>query len=114
MNEEYHRDHLDSTCNSIHDQLRCMIDESMSCYDACSPGAYSPFTMEIYQHWLFARREADGFMHRDDVVKLVKAYVASCDCKPLVLVGPPGVGKTSIVAKIAPQVGIVRSSRLHV
>ena len=59
---------------------------------------------EISQHWLTVRDRVRWFAGRKDVVSLVQSYVLSDDDKPLVLHGSPGIGKSSIIAKVAAEV----------
>jgi len=59
---------------------------------------------EITQHWVAVRERVRWFTGREDEVRLVQSYVLSDDDKPLIVHGPPGEGKSSIMAKVAAEV----------
>jgi len=59
---------------------------------------------EITQHWLTVKDRVRWFTGCRDLVDVVQCYVLSDDDKPLVLCGSPGVGKSSVIAKVAAEV----------
>jgi len=102
-----HRDYLDELAWTAGTWLQEAVDagvarmaETWSSMDSVR----SQLLGEITEHWLTARDRVRWFTGQNDAVNLVQSYVLSDDDKPLVLHGSPGVGKSSIIAKVAAEV----------
>ena len=101
INVQLHKDYLEEVCQTFEEMIRVSVDRmapSGSLDDAVNPD------WEIYQHWNVARQHYDRFVGRGELLDVIKAYVLSNDCKPLVLFGNSGVGKTALMAKSAVEV----------
>ncbi|KAK3103292.1 hypothetical protein FSP39_018264 [Pinctada imbricata] len=58
---------------------------------------------ECLRHMKFCREKANA-VSRDDILEKIKAYILGESTQPLVLHGPSGIGKTSIMAMAASKV----------
>lgn len=56
---------------------------------------------EIEQQWICAREAVELFTSMDDALQLIREYVVSDECRPLVVCGDVGSGKTSLLARAA-------------
>jgi len=103
----HHRDYLDELAWTVGTWLQTVVDETVAKWgDTWSQAdtVLDELVGEIRQHWLSVRDRVKWFTGRKDVVNVVQSYVVSDDDKPLVLHGPPGIGKSSVMAKVAAEV----------
>ena len=100
-----HGDYLDELACTAGTWLQEAVDQSVAGLpvDAWS-AVLDELVGDITQHWLTVRDRVQWFTGRKELVGLVQSYVVSDDDKPLVLHGPPGIGKSSIIAKVAAEV----------
>jgi MoxR-like ATPase len=92
--------------------MRALIDSSSSVIreGVASTGARRRAVIEgveeeVRRHWLLAKDRAAHHYPRPDLVGRLYDYLASNSPRPLVLHGPHGAGKTSLVSQIAAEVG---------
>ena len=107
ISAKLHRDYLDELASATGTWLQQAVDFGVMRLDDAWSKADSvegELLAEITQHWLTVRDRVKWFTGRKDVVNLVESYVLSDDDKPLVLHGSPGIGKSSIIAKVAAEV----------
>jgi len=98
-----HRDYIDNLAFTASAWLLQAVDSTA---DRTAEASWSDIELlsEINQHWLTVRDRVRWFTGRKELVNLVQSYVISDDDKPLILHGPPGVGKSSVMAKVAAEV----------
>ena len=107
ISTKLHRDYLDELAMTagawLHQAVELGVARMIGAWSATN-NVLGELVGEITQHWLTVRDRLRWFTGRKDVVSNVESYVLSDDDKPLVLHGAPGIGKSSIIAKVAAQV----------
>ena len=92
------RHHLEALCRDVYGDLeRIILDEL-----GRSPEV-SPVDEERTWHQSFGERQAAGFVGRRAAVAQIGNYLAGTDNHSLVVAGPPGSGKSTILAHFARQ-----------
>jgi len=107
ISAKLHRNYLDELASTTGTWLQQAVDFGVArLADAWSKtdGVEGDLLDEITQHWMMVRDRVKWFTGRKDVVNLVQSYILSDDDKPLVLHGSSGIGKSSIIAKVAAEV----------
>ena len=98
---ELHKDYLEQVCTTFEEKMRASVDRLAS---EAADDTVTNLELEVHQHWLVAKKHYDAFVGRGELLSIIKAYVMSDDCKPLVVHGDSGVGKTAILAKSSVEV----------
>jgi len=107
ISAKQHRDYLDELAWTAGTWLQQAVDlgvDRMSESWSEAESVEGELLGEITQHWLTVRDRVKWFTGRQDELNLVQSYVLSDDDKPLVLHGSPGIGKSSVIARVAAEV----------
>ncbi|XP_061175047.1 NACHT and WD repeat domain-containing protein 2-like [Saccostrea echinata] len=101
ISPKHHKEYLTNLCSDLSSALKelidrevpkVVVDEKDELYDEC------------HQHWLRCKHISADFFGRDlEYGKLVE-YLRGETNQPMVIHGPAGVGKTSLMSKVASQV----------
>jgi len=107
VSAKQHADYLDELAWTTGTWLQEAVDQGvqrMGGLWSAADTVESDLLGEINQHWLTVRDRVKWFTGRKSIVNLVQLYVLSDDDKPLIIHGFPGVGKSSVIAKVAAEV----------
>ena len=80
--------------NNIKNYLIAMINEHINYLKK-----FDDKSKEIYQHKIFKENLLEVFEGRIKEINLIQQYINSLTYEPLIIAGPSGVGKTSLIAK---------------
>jgi WD40 repeat protein len=94
LSEEY----LQDFCDRVHKTLEAAIKAELEQIQDLSP-----LEEEIMQHEAFRYDRSQHFIGREDVLQAVAAHLQKQTDHALVIHGPSGVGKTSIMAQVIQQ-----------
>jgi hypothetical protein len=90
------RPDLDRFCDDVHRRLEAVIAAEVERY-----GTVTPVEREVARHEAFGERVASCFVGREETLRRIGRYLESGARHPLVLWGPPGQGKSAVVARAA-------------
>ena len=96
-----HGSYVEQFCTAVQDKMKILVDRVAHSQKGPAP---APLLVEVMTHWTEVQRHLEGFVGRTDALNVVRRYVTSNDTKPLVITGPPGAGKTSLLSKVAAEV----------
>ncbi|XP_078378424.1 NACHT domain- and WD repeat-containing protein 1-like [Oculina patagonica] len=107
LQKEKHSDYLEEMCNRVKDLLSSHIKnirKDLEKLDSRNP-SMEDLELEVTRHALFCSDRARLFKGRDKILKDVHNYVTESNPgMPLVIHGESGVGKTSLMAKVAMEI----------
>lgn len=88
------KDHLDALCAAVYRQLASVIEDELA-----RTASVDTLEQEHDQHRDFGDERARMFVGRAAVLGALAAYRRRNDGRPLVVIGPSGVGKTALLAR---------------
>jgi len=112
ISSRLHRDYLDELAWTAGTWLQEAVDLALEASGpptlprSSAAALYDELLDEVTQHWLTVKDRVRWFTGRKDLVRIVQSYVVSDDDMPLVLHGPSGIGKSSVIAKVAAEVSV--------
>lgn len=92
LNEKY----LDQLIESVTTFLKQQIDIQVS---KDSKQEYSDLELEKFQQQLFMNQKLENFLGQEKILSQIHEYICDDNDKALVICGPSGIGKSSIMAK---------------
>ncbi len=87
-------DYLDALCDQVYACLAQVIER-----EASQPAAADPEAREVADHTAFYAGRARLFVGQSAILSQIKDYINGPAQHPLILHGPPGSGKSAIMAK---------------
>lgn len=105
-----HVRYLENLCETMREELQKMIDAVIE--DDLMEEAHTPYLgierslrVELMQQANECKRHNYHFTGREDLLATCKEYLDSKSSTPLILHGPPGCGKTGLIAKLVGKCG---------
>ena len=86
--------YLEHLCNDVYQELARVIQKEISQLQQVEP-----LEKEILVHEIFGKERVEFFVGRADILDQIDGYLLSTNRRPLVILGTPGSGKSSLIAK---------------
>ncbi|XP_059172229.1 NACHT and WD repeat domain-containing protein 2-like isoform X2 [Physella acuta] len=98
IHPQLHKEYLQTLCQRLFDICVRLIDEGVPL-----PDVQGSLTLcdEARQHWARCRYTASSFYNQHQTLQQLQDYVTGLSCRPLVIHGAPGSGKSKLISKIA-------------
>ncbi len=104
----------EASMRALIDSTGRVVEEGVTSTAARRHAAIDGLEDEVRRHWLLAKDRAAHHHPRHELAGRMYEYLAGHNPRPLVLYGPHGAGKTSLISKIAAEVRLPKLVTKHV